>query len=66
MDPQGAQQFSTNIADELSAAVEEEPARSAEVWNHVAQKGFTDRVRGVIAGWNEDGVFLITIHEHDE
>ena len=24
---------------------------------HMAHEGFTDRVRGVVAGWNEDGIF---------
>ena len=66
LDPQGVQQLSPNIADELSAAVGEEPVRSAEVWDHVAQEGFAHRVRCVIAGRNEDGVFRIAIHEHDE
>ena len=66
LDPQGAQQLSPNITDELSAAVGEELARSAEVGDHVAQEGFAHSVRGVIAGWNEDGVFRIAIHKHDE
>ena len=66
LDPQGVQQLSPNIADELSAVVGEEPARSAEVWDHVAQEGFAHSVRGVIAGRNEDGIFRIAIHEHDE
>ena len=39
---------------------------SDEVGDPVAQEGFAHRVRGVIAGWNEDGVFRIAIHEHDE
>ena len=32
----------------------------------MAQEGFTDRVGGVVAGWDEDGVFGITIHKHDQ
>ena len=66
MDLQGAQQLSPDIADKFSATVGEEPARSAEVWDHMAQESLTDRVLGVVAGRNEDGIFGITIHEHDE
>ena len=57
LDHQGAQQLSLDIADEFPAAVGEEPTRSAEVWYHMAHEGFTDRVRGVIAGGNENGIF---------
>ena len=66
LDPQGVQQLSPNIADEFSAVVGEEPARSAKVGDHMAQEGFAHRVRSVIAEWNEDCVFRIAIHEHDE
>ena len=32
----------------------------------MAQEGFAHRVRGMIAGGNEDGEFRVAIHEHDE
>ena len=64
--PQRAEQFCPDVADELTPTVGKEPVRSAEVRDHVAQEGFAHRVRGVIAGRNEDGEFGIAIHEHDE
>ena len=29
-------------------------------------EGFADRVGGVVAGWDEDGIVGITIHKHDQ
>ena len=64
--PQGAQQLRPDVTYELTSTVGKEPARGAEVWDHVAQEGFAHHVRGMIAGGNEDGEFRVAIHEHDE
>ena len=64
--PQRAQQLRPDVTYELMSTVGKEPERGAEVWDHVAQEGFTHRVRGMIAGGNEDGEFRVAIHEHDE
>ena len=55
-----------NVADKFPAAVGEEPARGAEVGDHMAHESFVDRISGVDAGWDEDGVFRIAIHKYDQ
>ena len=64
--PQRAHQLRSDVTYELPSTVVKEPARGAEVWDHVAQEGFAHRVRGMIAGGNEDGEFRVAILEHDE
>ena len=64
--PQIAQQLRPNTTYELTSTVGKEPARGAEVGDHVAQEGFAYRANGMITGGNEDGVLRVTIHEHDE
>ena len=66
LDPEGAQQLGPDSADELLAAVREEPARSAEVRGQVAHEGFADRVGGVVVGGDEDSIFGIAIHKNDQ
>ena len=66
LDSKGAQQLGPNGADEFPAAVGEESTRGAEVGDHMAHEGFADRIGGVIAGWDEDGVFGVAIHEYDQ
>ena len=43
--------------DEFSAAVGEEPARSDKIWDNMAHESFADRIGGVVAKGNEDGIF---------
>ena len=57
LDPEGAQELGPDGTDEFSAAVGEESARSAKIWNNKAHKGFADRTGGVVAGGDEDGIF---------
>ena len=66
LDPQRAQQLGPDVADEFPDAVGEEPTRGAEVGEHMAHEGFADHVGGVVAGRDEDGVFRIAIHKHDQ
>ena len=66
LDPQRAQQLGPNVADEFPAAIGEEPARGTDVGDHMAHEGFADSVGGVVAGRDEDGVFRIAIHKHDQ
>ena len=66
MYPQRAQQLRPDVTYELTSTVGKEPARGAKVWDHVAQEGFAHRVRGMVAGGNEDGEFRVAIHGHDE
>ena len=66
LDSQGAQQLGPNVADKFPAAVGEESARVAEVGDHMAHEGFADRIGGVVAGRDEDSVFRIAIHKHDQ
>ena len=55
-----------DVVDKFPAAVGEEPARGAEVGDHMAHEGFADRIGGVVAGRDEDGVFRIAIHKYDQ
>ena len=66
LDPQGAQQLDQDSTDEFSATVGEESTRSAKVWDHVAHEGFADRVGGVVARRDEDGILGVAIHKHDQ
>ena len=66
LDPQRVQQLGPDVADEFPAAVGEEPVRGTEVGDHMAHEGFADRVGGVVAGWDEDGIFRIAIHKQDQ
>ena len=66
LDSQGAQQLGPDSADEFPAAVGEESTRSAEVGDHVAHEGFADRVGGVVARRDKDGILGVTIHKHDQ
>ena len=66
LDSKGAQQLGPNGNDKLPAAVGEESMRGAEVGNHMAHEGFADRIGGVVAGRDEDGVFGVAIHKYDQ
>ena len=66
LDPQRAQQLGPDVADKFPAAVGEQPARCAEVGDHMAHEGFADLIGGVVAGRDEDGVFRIAIHKYDQ
>ena len=66
LDSQRAQQLGPNVADEFPAAVGEEPARGAKVRDRMAHESFADRIGGVVAGWDEDGVFGIAIHKYNQ
>ena len=66
LDSHRAQQLGPNAADEFPAAVGEEPARGAKVRDHMANESFADRIGGVVAGWDEDGVFGRAIHKYDQ
>ena len=63
MNSEQAQELGPYGTDELSAAVGEEPARSAKIRDNMAHESFADRIGGEVAGGNEDGVFRITVHE---
>ena len=66
LDSQGVQQLGLTSTDKLPAAVGEESTRGAEVGDYVAHEGFTDRVGGVVAGRDEDGILGVAIHKHDQ
>ena len=66
LDSQGVQQLGPNVADKLPAAVGEESTRGAEVGDHVAHEGFADRIGGVVAGRDEDGILGVAIHKYDQ
>ena len=66
LDPQRVQQLGPDVANEFPAAVGEEPARGVEVGVHMAHEGFADRIGGVVAGRDEDGVFRIAIHKYNQ
>ena len=66
LDPQRPQQLGPDVTDKFPAAVGEEPARGAEVGDHMAHEGFADRIGGVVAGRDEDGIFRIAIHKYDQ
>ena len=66
LDPKRAQELGPDVTDEFPAAVGEELARGTEVGDHMAYEGFADRIGGVVAGRDEDGVFRIAIHKHDQ
>ena len=66
LDPQRPQQLGPDVADKFPAAVGEEPARGAEEGDHMAHEGFADRIGGVVAGRDEDGIFRIAIHKYDQ
>ena len=66
LDSQGAQQLSPNGADKFPAAVGEESTRGAEVGDHMAHEGFADRIGGVVAGRDENGVLGVAIHKYDQ
>ena len=66
LDPQRAQQLGPDVADEFPATVREEPARGTKVGDHMAHEGFADCVGGVVVGRDEDGVFRVAIHKHNQ
>ena len=55
-----------NFADKFPAAVGEESTRGVEVGDHMAYEGFADRIGGVVAGRDEDGVFGVAIYKYDQ
>ena len=57
------QQLGPSVTDKFPAAAGEEPERGAEVGDDMAHEGFADRISGVVAGRDEDGVFRIAIHK---
>ena len=66
LDPEGAQQLGPYFTHKFTSTVGEEPARRAEVRNHMPKEGLTHRVCGVIARRDEDGVPRIAVNKHDE
>ena len=66
LDSQGAQQLGPNGADKFPAAVGEESTRGAEVGDHMVHEGFADRIGGVVAGRDENGVLGVAIHKYDQ
>ena len=66
LDPKGAQELGPNSADEFPAAIGEEPAGCAKIWNNMAHKSFVDCIRGMVAGGDEDGVLREAIHEDNQ
>ena len=66
LDPEGAQQLAPYLAHKLSSSVREEPARHAEVGDHMPKKGLTHSVCGVVARWDKDGMPRVAVHKHDE
>ena len=66
LDPEGAQELGPDGANELSATVGEEPAGCAERGNNKTHKGFADCIRGMVAGWDEDGILREAIHEDNQ
>ena len=53
-------------ADELAAAIGEEPSWSPEVWDNMPYEGLADCVGGVVAGGDEDGILRVAVYEDDE
>ena len=66
LNPEGAQQLAPDFAHKLSSSVREEPARCAEVGNHMQKESLTHRVCGVVARRDEDGIPRVAVHKHDE
>ena len=66
LDPEGAQQLAPYLAHKLSSSVREEPARCAEVGNHMPKEGSTHHVCGVVARRDEDAIPRVAVHKHDE
>ena len=66
MNSERAQELGPYGTDELAAAVGEEPARSAKIRDNMTHESFADRIGGVVAGGNEDGVLRITFHEDNQ
>ena len=61
-----AQKLGPYGTDELAAAVGEEPARSSKIWDNMPHESFADRIGGVVAGGDEDGVLRIAAHEDNQ
>ena len=66
LDPEGAQQLAPYLAHKLSSSVREEPARRAEVGDHMPKEGLAHRVCGVVAIADGDGIPRVAVHKHDE
>ena len=64
--PEGAQQLGPYFSHKFTSTVGDEPARRAEVRNHMPKEGLTHRVCGAIARRDEDGVPRIAVNKHDE
>ena len=60
------QQLAPYLAHKLSSPVREEPARRAEVGDHMPKEGLTHCVCGVVARWDEDGIPRVAVHKHNE
>ena len=66
MDSKGAQQLGPNGADKFPVAVGEELTTGTEVGDHMAHESIADRIGGVVAGQDEDGVFGVAIYKYDQ
>ena len=61
-----AQELGPYGTDELVAAIGEEPARSLKIRNNMQHERLADCVGGVVAGWDEDGILRVAVHEDDQ
>ena len=66
LDPEEAQQLAPDFAHKLSSSVREEPARCAEVGDHMPKESLNHRVCGVVVRRDEDGIPQVAVHKHDE
>ena len=61
LDPEGAQQLAPYLAYKFSSSVREEPARRAEVGDHIPKEGLAHCVCGVVVRRNEDGIPRVAV-----
>ena len=63
MNSKRAQELGPYGTDELAAAFGEEPVRSSKIRDNMPHESFAERIGGVVAVGDEDGVLRITVHE---
>ena len=66
LDPKGVQELGPDGTDELSAAVGEETAGCAKIGNNMAHKSFADRIGGMVAGGDGDGILTEAVHKDNQ
>ena len=66
LDPEGEQQLAPYLAHKLSSSVREEPARRAEIGDHMPKEGLAHCVCGVVARGDEDGIPRVAVHKHND